>query len=460
MHLRLPDTDGTQTVAKGSLWDRFKDTFDTDHAGHFVNPSPSKKPKAKAKADAAPPPAPAPKVEAPLSKLEEDLQTPAPVTVAPTTDPFEAAAGHPISRCPSADSEPPASDAGKNLKTALTKLCQSEYKNLADLWLAPGFEEKYQKIYQANGWVKEAYVNYFADFGGNRGAGFLKQTEEMIESIHRFSTRPVVAVNFGDHPHPQAWVRFPRLVVFRARPMPWGKSFNYNKFRAMMLTQAEVAIQLDSDQFVTRAADRLFNRTREEVTKDYPYPILPVHWMSKDDDPKFKGQTAYDAYAYHCAACPSRTMRWNHAHPTWTHWALPFIGNLLESYLDHGMLGQVEADKIAEDEDALNVGLWVVRATKQWCKFDIPSPDLFNPFLQQNAVELKGQTGYQDPKWYPRGIPLVFYTAHDCKDSVKTGKFLDMLNKGEPQADIYYDGKFYSNASELRAADPNLRCII
>merc|ERR1719160_1610808 len=112
MHLRLPDTeDFAPTPApRGSLWDRFKDAFKTDHFGRFVSPSPSstKMPK---KVESSPSPPPAPKAnrhpkEAPLSKLEDDIEPPAPVTAAPTTDPFEAAAGHPNSRCPNADTEP------------------------------------------------------------------------------------------------------------------------------------------------------------------------------------------------------------------------------------------------------------------------------------------------------------------------------------------------------------------
>lgn len=73
------------------------------------------------KVESSPSPPPAPKAnrhpkEEPLMKLEDDIEPPAPVTAAPTTDPFEAAAGHPISRCPNADTEPPDADAGKKSK--------------------------------------------------------------------------------------------------------------------------------------------------------------------------------------------------------------------------------------------------------------------------------------------------------------------------------------------------------
>lgn len=403
---------------------------------------------------------------APVAKPEEHTRPAAPAARAPkvVVAPVEAEPGNrPLHRCNSSTSKIGGvrglmlPEAQQNLNSALAKLCQSEFANLADIWLAPGYESNYKQFYGADGWTDEAFVNYFADNGGERGAKFLKETELLIESVHRFSTRPIVAVNFGTHSAPDDWAHFPRLVVFNARPLPAGKSFNYNKFRAMLLVQVRTAIQLDSDQFVARAADRIFTRTAEEVTRDYPYPILPVHWLSKDDDARFPNH-AYKDYDYHCAGCANRTMRWGHAHPTWTHWALPFIGNLLESYLDHGKLGEVPADRIAEDEDALNVGLWAVGATKQWCKFDIPSPALFEPFLKQQVSELKGND-YSDPKWFPKGIPLLFYTAHDCKDPAKTTQFINELAAGEPPGDIYYNGHFYSSPAELKAADPGLRCI-
>eukprot|EP00445_Apocalathium_hangoei_P035684 CAMPEP_0203944888 /NCGR_PEP_ID=MMETSP0359-20131031/80553_1 /ASSEMBLY_ACC=CAM_ASM_000338 /TAXON_ID=268821 /ORGANISM="Scrippsiella Hangoei, Strain SHTV-5" /LENGTH=64 /DNA_ID=CAMNT_0050875987 /DNA_START=72 /DNA_END=263 /DNA_ORIENTATION=- len=56
-----------------------------------------------------------------------------------------------------------------------------------------------------------------------------------------------------------------------------------NKIRAMLLAKARVGIVLDSDQFVYRGAEALFARTKEEVTAAYPYPIMPVHWMSHDE---------------------------------------------------------------------------------------------------------------------------------------------------------------------------------
>lgn len=80
--------------------------------------------------------------------------------------------------------------------------------------------------------------------------------------------------------------------------------FNYNKLRAMLISRVRVGVQLDSDQFVApgsggmesrwgvlngrRAfvplhgpgADYMFNMTEREITREYPIPILPVHYFS------------------------------------------------------------------------------------------------------------------------------------------------------------------------------------
>jgi len=350
-------------------------------------------------------------------------------------------------------------DAQGNLKAAMSDICKSKkLSGLLEVFLVPGYETQYQQWYRADGWVDEAFINYFA----NKGAGgekYLKQTELLIESVHRFSTRPIVAVNFGPSPAPAHWKNQERLVLLLAKPLPEGESFNYNKFRAMLMARARTGIELDSDQLVVKGVDHMFLRTSQEVTKAYPYPILPVHWMSKDDDPAFPNRP-YKDYDYKCANCPKRTMRWGHAHPTWTHWALPFVGNLLGKYLEKKMLGNVPAGTIAEDEDALNIGLWTVQATKQWCKFDIPSMDLFDHFLSQDPAQLQAIATFADPKWFPHGIPLVFYTAHDTKDPVKTKELLEKLTKSSPPDSIYYDGKFYSDALALKMDHSDVGCLI
>jgi len=174
-------------------------------------------------------------------------------------------------------------DAINNLNGAVATFCNSQYADLMDAYLAEGYDSQYSEFFRSDGWADEAFVNYFADKGDAKGQKFMKETELLIESVHRFSTRPIIAVNFGTVPAPASWSQYRRLIVLQAKPMPPGKCFNYNKFRAMLVSKVRTGIQQDSDQFVARGIDRMFTRTEQEVTEEYPYPILPVHWLSKDD---------------------------------------------------------------------------------------------------------------------------------------------------------------------------------
>jgi hypothetical protein len=68
-------------------------------------------------------------------------------------------------------------------------------------------------------------------------------------------------------------------------------SFNFNKFRSMIL-RVKVGVQLDADMLLGPNCDKLFDATEREITAEYPYPIMPVHWMSryKEQDRKIDGQ--------------------------------------------------------------------------------------------------------------------------------------------------------------------------
>merc|ERR1719321_2069533 len=134
-----------------------------------------------------------------------------------------------------------------------------------------------------------------------------------MKSVQQGSTRPVVAYNFGLVDTPWTQEEFPRSVVMRANRILKADEdanwlYNYNKLRAMVLARVKTGIMLDADQFVAPRADRLFARIKEEINEDYPYIILPVHWLSKDDDPNYpKGP--YWEYDFHCTGCANRTQR-------------------------------------------------------------------------------------------------------------------------------------------------------
>mmetsp|Transcript_149578 Transcript_149578/g.479476 ORF Transcript_149578/g.479476 Transcript_149578/m.479476 type:complete len:511 (+) Transcript_149578:302-1834(+) len=296
-------------------------------------------------------------------------------------------------------------------------------------------------------WLEEAYVTYV---GGSKDSKYEWQATNLVRSISLFSTRPVVVMVFGDEfVPPLSWRELPNVLVYRMLPITPRVSFNFNKIRAMIGARAVVGIQLDTDQIIAPGMDSVFNGTRREITDRYPWPMLPVHWMSRD---RYPGN-GYEAYVFDLYK-EKHTMRWNHAHPTWTFWAVAFLCDLLlERYMGRSGSGQaIKAWKLQdvsrgglmsilraggtsqesragnyqgwmiEDEDMLNVNLWRDGAAKAWCKFDLePSLFLTRPFLQKNM--------YFDPQWYPDGVPLVFFSSHNTKNFESTDWLLTLLTQ-------------------------------
>merc|ERR1719399_1385831 len=223
----------------------------------------------------------------------------------------------------------------------------------------------------------------------------------------------------------------------------------------MMFTKVKTGIALDADQWVNRGLDSFFDRVAKETTADHPYPVMPVHWMSRD--PESSDMKGYpDGYAFHFASndAPKRTMRWGHAHPTWTHHALPFLAKWTGYALRPEIAGAPQWFKDqgpVEDEDVLNVGLWAEGVSKQWCKFDITSPSDFEGMYMVQKME---RPLFQDSKYYPKGIAYIFYTAHDAKDpKVSYNLLQELWEPSERRQAINYDGKWFDSAEALKAYD-------
>lgn len=294
--------------------------------------------------------------------------------------------------------------------------------------------------------------------------------QQLFRSVHLFSGLPIVVVHFGMS-IPQQWdpERFPRLIILHAEPLPHDankRSFNFNKYRAMMLAQVRTGVELDSDEFVAPGVDAIFLRTEEEVTEKYPMPILPAHFLP-DKGPE-GGGIWWPRYCKQGERpCVRQTMRWGHAHPTWTYWALPFLGRWLRRNLrDETLPGHagypgsaLKVSLVPEDEDLLNVGLWEEGATKQWCKFETPDPMDFNYLMQNMTTQISA-----DKRFYPDGAPLVFYTAHhavrpDWSERIITNLLQKHQTHSLPPPIAFYH-KFYKNGQELRRHHPHLACLI
>lgn len=347
-------------------------------------------------------------------------------------------------------------------------------QHLMKSYVDPRFLGVYERYYSETGWVPRAFVNYYA---GPPSGKHADMTEHLVWSVHEFSNEPILVFHFGVAT-PSTWnaTRFPRLILVHSSPMPGdsGRSFNFNKMRAMILSKALVGIQLDSDQFVAPNVDNMFKATQREITKDYAMPILPAHFL--DRSPRDLG--AY--WARYCPKndCKWQSARWGHAHPTWTYWAVPWLGRWLRrNFRDEtlpvrqgGSMQALRVLNIPEDEDLLNVGTWEDGGTKQWCKLDLPGPEDFEALLRSSGTATGTRCKWNcgditsDGRWHPKAVAKVFYTAHHAVQPQVTARYIKALKVKQASGDlpppILYKGIFYADGDALRAAYPDITCVI
>eukprot|EP00927_Polykrikos_kofoidii_P043994 TRINITY_DN3809_c0_g2_i1.p1 TRINITY_DN3809_c0_g2~~TRINITY_DN3809_c0_g2_i1.p1 ORF type:complete len:499 (-),score=65.08 TRINITY_DN3809_c0_g2_i1:33-1493(-) len=394
----------------------------------------------------------------------------------------------PLSSCQSdASGRASKNQATSNLRKAVDRFCAADLRDQVEFFVDPRFQRTHDDSTDANGWVPQAFVTLIGTDGlqGEYRTRLSAQVDLLVQSVHRFSKRPIIVANFGKE-LPAEWTpeRFPRMILMHARGIRSHSnqnSFYFNKLRAMLFTKVSVGLVLDADQWINDGADYMFRRAAEEGGSKYPYPILPVHWLSRDPE----GDDGYD-YKFKWAqrttelGAPNRTMRWGHAHPSWTHDALDFLAKWVVFALSdqsdskaHG--GTANCSGVCDprarapdwlryhmssgplmDEDLLNVALWAENRTKMWCKFDIAGTQDFDKYWSQQ----KNDKLFADSKWFPKGIALMFFTAHDAKDPNTSFGWLKKLWSGtDNRPAILFDGHWFRTGGDLQAYDPKLKCI-
>lgn len=377
--------------------------------------------------------------------------------------PWETDGARPLVSCQTLNSDLSNSEANGNLREAISIYCNAKLGELVEFYVDPQFQATYDRLRDSDGWIDRAFVTYMGLKEPHDKIG--AEEDLLVQSVHHFSQKPVLVTNFGSW-LPSTWTpeRFPNMVIMHARSAKklTGKSFNFNKMSAMLFTKVKTGIVLDADQWVNHGLDYLFDRVEQETTAAYPYPILPVHWMSRDpESDDMGGYPPHYSFNFQSAEAPARTMRWGHAHPTWTYYALPFVARWTSYVLAPEKTQSpkwLQEQGWVEDEDMLNMASWAEGATKQWCKFDMPSPTTFEMYLNQpEHTEVLSV----DRKWYPRGIAYVFFTAHDAKDPQVSFGFLSRLwdDGDDNRKAILYDGKWFGSAKVLKKFDPELNCI-
>lgn len=149
---------------------------------------------------------------------------------------------------------------------------EAELKKMLEVWLSEGFQETYDRLYK-DGWLEEAFVNFIGP--SPSGGKWALINEQLIRSVHLFSTRPIVVMHFG-MVTPKEWdaKKYPKLLVFHCAPFPTSffRRFDLNKYRSLLLAKVKTGVQLDSDQFVAPHVDELFHLARREGSEQRPGP--------------------------------------------------------------------------------------------------------------------------------------------------------------------------------------------
>jgi len=375
----------------------------------------------------------------------------------------------------------------RTLQGAFKSFCESDSrKDLMRVSLNCNYQEAFatftsqqpgSKVPASDGdspkWIGKAWVTFFK--GTAKGLSHSMMVSNLIRSVHLFSKHPVIVYVVGTHELSVDWDPkvFPRLIVMHADGISTSYkgrggdyvSFNFEKFRSMML-RVKVGVQLDADMINGPNCDKLFEATAKEVTAEYPYPIMPVHWMSRYRGKKGEKIDGYEVYAISYPGdegdshFPPR-IRWAHAHPTWSYHALPFIADALLSRLNYSAWADLPRVIEAigsrprpnpsiynrEDEDLLNILLWRYKAHKQWCKWDL-EPSIYQDFVN-GASRLETM---KDTRWYPDGVPLVLLSMHNTKNTIETDKLLHTILKrginGEKY--LYWKGRYFDSPASFK----------
>lgn len=166
---------------------------------------------------------------------------------------------------------------------ALALFCEdADYKKGLQHWLdcryanayaaATGAGPGWDGVPDAENWIDRAWMTFFK--GEATGMKHSMMVTNLIRSVNFFSRYPIVVFCVDTPEVSPDWdpAVFPRLIIVHVDGLEQtmvgargGISFNFNKFRAMMLLRIKVGVQVDADMVVGANCDRLFDATEREV---------------------------------------------------------------------------------------------------------------------------------------------------------------------------------------------------
>lgn len=237
--------------------------------------------------------------------------------------------------------------------------------------------------------IEEAFVSFSTP-------AYFGILQVMLESVHTFSTRPVVVYGINcDIPFCQE--KFPRLIKRRINNNRFTEghpSICYMKFPIIYESNIKYGVYIEADDIANVGVDSLFDQARR-VQK---FPLCPIH----SDDP------SNQEYIMKFLRVAYKTNPYVHGHIVFSKECFNF---LKECYGVCLKIGDVGANW---DETVLNVMLWKYKV-KNWY---LP---LYDPFYTTVNNYLKGKFSCV------RFEKINYFMLHGCKDPQKARRVLQKL---------------------------------
>lgn len=231
----------------------------------------------------------------------------------------------------------------KEIKKILSQHIYNKYfVNISLIYLGKKLLHK-KKLYHYG------YVSFIT------GENYLELINGTIYSVHFFSIYPIILYISGKitTKMKSTFSFYDRLIVYSIPSECLSPYFL--KLRVSLLAPVLVGQIVESDTIILPGADCLFKRIEKEINTHYPYPIMP---RPPDIRGNVKGNGTFNPLDY---PMNNRSMRYMHAHMSWTFESLRFIAYIYNKSFVY---------PYRDDEYALNVNLWERKANKQWCIYD------------------------------------------------------------------------------------------
>ncbi|CAF0806312.1 unnamed protein product [Adineta steineri] len=239
---------------------------------------------------------------------------------------------------------------------------------------------------------KEAFVTFC-----NNERSYLALLNVLLDSIHAFSTRPIIAFGIDVDLNVDT-KKYPRLIKRRISQRDCGPSVFFCKIHAIVSSNLDYGVLMETDDVVNYNVDLLF-----DVLHVWPHPV-PISPRHPDDPQNYFGfMNTFNV--------SRRTTHYIHAHMIWNYHAMPFLRNL-RSLLRAGNFRGANWD-----ETAVNVMLWKAGADHTLCKYD---PYFTYVDTYERWPNITNCSQY---------CHTVFLTLHGSKDAEVSASLLKRLIK-------------------------------